>query len=500
MPLGSGRTLDPCSPALGSAPGSSALPSRAAATTVRRRHSRTTPCLKPTYSIRRVGSHCKPTAEPKGGNYSSGALALYPAEEHARAAARVSASLADADLGEGRLEDATARLEQAIAQLEHGEPSVELATALAQLGRTRVLAGHAADAAAPLERALTLSERLQAPDVFIEALISKALVLYYQSRLDETRILLEAAAERAHTQQRYASALRAENNLAVVLETSDRYAETLEFCERAVALARRRGERRWESTIRTGTVIHLFLLGRWDEALAVAAEEEPLAAAEVARSNLLSAVSVHCERGDREAARTVLRSANALRLSDNPQLATAYAVAEARMLRAEERPIDALASAERALSTLGQLPVTDTSLKMAVVEACEAALTLSDLGKSEEVLAILESLDPGLLTPFLQAQRTRLRARLDAARGDHAKVDEGYLRAANLFRELGLVFYLAVTQLEHAEWRFEQGRDDDARPLLVAARETFEHLRATPWLERAARASETREVPEGATL
>ena len=32
--------------------------------------------------------------------------------------------------------------------------------------------------------------------------------------------------------------------------------------------------------LRTGSVIQLFLLGRWDEALAIAAEEEPLVATE----------------------------------------------------------------------------------------------------------------------------------------------------------------------------------------------------------------------------
>ncbi|TMB92670.1 MAG: hypothetical protein E6J45_01880 [Chloroflexi bacterium] len=57
-----------------------------------------------------------------------------------------------------------------------------------------------------------------------------------------------------------------------------------------------------------------------------------------------------------------------------------------------------------------------------------------------------------------------------------------------MFREHGFTFYLAVTQLEHAEWLAEQGRGDDAQPLLVNARETFERLRADPWLERAARA------------
>src|SRR6266699_1591262 len=50
-----------------------------------------------------------------------------------------------------------------------------------------------------------------------KALSSKAIVLLNQGRLAEARILLEAAAARAHAEQLYASALRAENKLTAVL-------------------------------------------------------------------------------------------------------------------------------------------------------------------------------------------------------------------------------------------------------------------------------------------
>ena len=58
-------------------------------------------------------------------------------------------------------------------------------------------------------------------------------------------------------------------------------------------------------------------------------------------------------------------------------------------------------------------------------------------------------------------------------------------------------FYLAVSELEHAEWLAEQGRAEEAEPLLAEAREIFERLGATPWLERADRAGAPKpaEVP-----
>jgi len=61
---------------------------------------------------------------------------------------------------------------------------------------------------------------------------------------------------------------------------------------------------------------------------------------------------------------------------------------------------------------------------------------------------------------------------------------------------VGLVFLLASTQLDHAEWLVSVGRGDDAQPLVAEARETFDRLRATPWLERSEAAAHPRaEVP-----
>ena len=45
-------------------------------------------------------------------------------------------------------------------------------------------------------------------------------------------------------------------------------------------------------------------------------------------------------------------------------------------------------------------------------------------------------------------------------------------------------FYLAVVRLEHAELLAASDETDECGPLLADARETFDRLRATPWLER----------------
>jgi tetratricopeptide (TPR) repeat protein len=362
----------------------------------------------------------------------------------------------------------------------------------------RSLAGHNEAASAPLERALTLAERLQLVEVFVQALNTKAVVLLNQGRLDEARILLEAASARARTEQLYATELRTYNNLGAVLESSDRYVDVLDLVERALLVARRRGNRRMASVLRTGSLGPLFFFGRWDEALTIVAEEEPIVASDLPRGQMLIVTSIHCERGDLDAASARLAAADMLRDSDNWQLRAGFAAQEARLLRAQGRPIEALAPVERMLGALGELTITDTGMKACLVEAIEAALVVPDLHKAEELLAIPESLDPGELTPFLQANTARLRARLDAARGNLEPVEDRFRIATSLFREFGLVFHVAVTQLEHAEWLTAQQRADDAEQLLAEAGQTFEQLQATPWLERTTQAAATRAEPETA--
>jgi len=113
------------------------------------------------------------------------------------------------------------------------------------------------------------------------------------------------------------------------------------------------------------------------------------------------------------------------------------------------------------------------AVKQGFVEAVEAALALGELARAAEILSIVEAVPRGLRSPFVDAQLRRFRARLA---GDEA----GLAGAAASFRELGVPFWLGVTLLETAELA-----DDDAAG--EQAREIFEQLGATPWLERAAR-------------
>ena len=85
---------------------------------------------------------------------------------------------------------------------------------------------------------------------------------------------------------------------------------------------------------------------------------------------------------------------------------------------------------------------------------------------------------------MLRAHAARYRARLAAEDGETRKAEKGFGAAAATFREFGMPFLLAVTLLEQGEWLASDGRGAEAQPLLAEARETFQRLDATPWLER----------------
>jgi len=143
--------------------------------------------------------------------------------------------------------------------------------------------------------------------------------------------------------------------------------------------------------------------------------------------------------------------------------------------------------------------ITLDAVKESFALAVQAALELDRLDKADELLSIVERLPPGLRPQFLNAHVARFRAQLALRRGEADEAERLFKRAGGLFQELAVPFHLAVTQLEHGEWLVAQGRAEEAQPLLAEAREIFERLQATPWLERAAKTTLTEREPAAVT-
>ena len=400
-----------------------------------------------------------------------------------RSAARASASLAEIDFNQGHAQEAADRLRTAAATLANEEPDEDVAHVVAQLGRFLALAGEGDEAQQYIEQALELAEALGLPGIFVDALTSKSHLLMNRDRLEEARILLEASAARAESENLPRAAIRALNNLGVVLEAADRYSETLATTKRALDHAVRSGDHPWELMLRAGNVSSQVLIGRWDEALQVTDE---LSAAQpgIVSSMLAHAIEIDRARGDIERARARLATEKSTK-SDDPQVVASQALHEATVLRAEGNPREALAALHPVLEARETLGLRFLTLKLGMVEALECAFELRDAAKLEELLAVVEELRAGERPPLLAAHAARFRARLAT---DPSEAESAFPRAEAIFRDREIVFWLAVTQLEHGEWLVGQGRREEADALLADAHETFERLQATPWIHRAAEA------------
>ena len=157
-----------------------------------------------------------------------------------------------------------------------------------------------------------------------------------------------------------------------------------------------------------------------------------------------------------------------------------YLATHAALLFSEARYDEIVTLLEEAR---GELEADTGSLWLDLAIA-EAALARGRPEKAEEALAAY-ALEQPSAGPIIRAQATGFRAQIAAARGDAERAEEAFKQAAAAFREYGMPFNVARTQLEHAEWLVSVGRETEALPLVTEARETFERLRATPWLERA---------------
>ncbi|HEY6707274.1 MAG TPA: AAA family ATPase, partial [Actinomycetota bacterium] len=426
--------------------------------------------------------------EPAGALFRQ-AIELFTAAGRTHPAARVSARLGEVDWVQGRLDQALDRMEAAFAVLAAEEPDEDLAVLAAELGRLHTFEGDLDRAAERIEAALQVAETLGLPEVLAEAFITKANILVGRARPVEGYALLVHALQVAMDNGLWSTALRARNNLSFSLDSRDRHEEALEHLDQGLALAAKVGNRRWAVALADSKSYSLYLLGRWGEVTAVAAELfEPGLGEPSTSSTATSMTAVHAHQGQVASIGPLLTAYAALGHSADVQERAGYRAAEAIALQAERRHTEALAAGEEAVSAHGVLGPGSEVVKQGFTEAAEAALALGDLAKVEALLALVDRLRPGERPPYLHAQAARFRARLAATQDDPPeRAEAGFKAAAGLLRELQMPFWLAVTLLEHSEWLVVQGRPAEAAPLLEEAGAVFDRLQAAPWTERVSR-------------
>jgi tetratricopeptide (TPR) repeat protein len=383
------------------------------------------------------------------------------------------------------------QMEKSFEVLSRDEPDADLAWLAAQLGRFLYFVGDTDRAAERLDRALELAESLGLPEVLSQALNSKgALVMMgKRGRPEEGFALVRHSLNVALDHDEWEAALRAYYNLANLLYYYERFEEANGFAADGLVLARRLGARVWEWNMVSELVYIAYATGDWDEAIRLAREfpqldEEPATRA-AAVELVMSIPPLLLSRGQPDEAAEVIESYVSMEASSDLQEVIAYQAAHAALLRHQGRLEEALEAGRKAVEGHTPLGATFPAVKTGFVEAAESALALGKTEDVEELLAIPAGFGAGEFSPFWRGQSARLGARLAATRGEEEMVGSGFEAAALEFRTAGIPFWLAVSLLEHAEWLTEQSREDEARPLAAEAREIFERLKATPWLERA---------------
>jgi class 3 adenylate cyclase/tetratricopeptide (TPR) repeat protein len=411
------------------------------------------------------------------------AVVLYGEAGETHAEASASAHAAYADQIVGRVVDAIERAERAYATIAGDAPDADVVLLLNRLGHGHWFAGHPAEAETWNERALDLAEALALPEELVRGWTTRSMIVA-PSRPEEARALLQLALERALAHDLYGHAAMVAGNLSDLCFQRDRYSESLAHLERGLVLARRLGDRRNEWFVHAERSYVLFMLGRWDESIALFAElpEEQIGVNPMLGSVTTGPLEVLLHRGELDAARDLLVRHEHIGRSGDVQAQGSYAAGAAAVRLAEGNLAEALASGERAFALHTSLGIAAQDVKQGFLHAGEAALALGRRERVEELLATVEALLPGLRPPYLSALSARFRARLV---GDDPSADALFSAAASELRALELPFHLAVCLLEHAEWLAARGRADDASPLLAEANETFGRLGAAPWLARA---------------
>jgi hypothetical protein len=110
---------------------------------------------------------------------------------------------------------------------------------------------------------------------------------------------------------------------------------------------------------------------------------------------------------------------------------------------------------------------------------------LRDTAATAELLALLDSRQPGHLAPMLRAERELVRARLAADDGDQA-AGGAFAAAVSTVRELSTPYHLAHGLLDHAGHLSRLGDAAAAALAIGEARDIGQRLRCQPLLDRAA--------------
>ncbi|HKV69173.1 MAG TPA: AAA family ATPase, partial [Gaiellales bacterium] len=419
------------------------------------------------------------------------AVALFEEGGATHPAARVSARLGEVMWDTGRLREALDRMDAALELLSAEEGDADVAALTAQIARFNFFAGEPEVALERIETALQLAEALGLPEVLSQAINTKATILSTQGRSGEGGALIRYALEVALEHDLPTAALRAYNNVADFEARSDRYESAASQFRDGLTLARRVGSRQMEWMF-LGQTYPLYALGMWDEALERAASV-PVEAFSQSRFPFVcflgNSVSIHCHRGEFDAAEELIERYAVLRESADLAERIGHVWPESLLRLARGDAAGALRLAMSTWEMRDAAAGNSESVKESFAIAASAAIAAGDRASAETLVGTVEAAGHGTISPLVRARAMRFRAQLVVEAGDLERGDRLFRGAAALMRELATPFPMAVTMLNHAEVLLAAGDPAAAEPLVAEARSVFEELRAAPWIERAERSA-----------
>ena len=413
------------------------------------------------------------------------AIAAFEEAGLTHSAARVSAALGEVDWAHrGLIDEAVERMEGAFEILCKEEHGADLATLAAELGRLHYFKGEIDLAAERVDFALKISEGLGLPEVTSQALNTKGLVATARARPEEGIALLAHALIVALANDRSAAALRAYYNLAELNYGRDRYAEAIELHGRALDLAARVGNELWQGLIREAMPYPLFMAGRWDEAMECAGDVSAWDWMGEMSGSMAVLPTICVNRDIKGGLAKLVELSDQYEESTDMQRAGGRAAVMAVIDGAQGRYVESLEQAEAAMHYGLATGADSPTVRIAFATAVDAAFALGALDKVEDVLEQLAGLRRGEVWPSLGALGESATARLYAARGEAEKAEQSFMRSIDLFRVIGMPYWLGTTLSTFAEFLTAIDRADRALPMIEEARGIFERLDARPWLKK----------------
>jgi class 3 adenylate cyclase len=412
--------------------------------------------------------------------YAGHAREHYLRHGQLRAAARAQVTSGRSFRLWGRYAEARDELAAAIEVLRT-DPDTDTVNALEALATLEIFAG-SPDADQLTTEVLILGQALDVgTEQFADLFLSRGIYLCTAGRLLEGISYFREGARLATQGGNALMIGRALLNMTDPVAITDP-AAAVEVARSAAEHLRRAGSRDHLAIATTNLVQALLQLGHWD-----AAEAELTEAVDI--YGLTEDEHISCYqgwlaalRGDAATAEPLLAALRNLRASEDLQDKVLISTTAGFTAAARHQPAEALRHARAALAYASALGISFEMLRWAWPLAVRAAYELGDGTATGELLALLDTHQPGHLAPVLRAERDLARARTAARDGEAAAA---FAAAITHLRERSTPYHLAHGLLDQAEYLIRTGAADAASSCVEEARAIGSRLACQPLLDRA---------------